>query len=57
MDETTKKTDLAVGFPVPDWKGSSTPPRTGMEGQYCRLEVLDSGRHALELNEAYAADP
>ena len=57
MDATTKKKDLAVGFPVPDWKGSSMPPRTGMEGQYCRLEVLDSGRHALELDEAYAADP
>ena len=58
MDETTKKkTDLAVGFPVPGWKGSSLPRRTGMEGQYCRLEVLDSGRHALELDEAYAADP
>ena len=56
MDETTKKTDLAVGFPVPGWKGSSMPPRTGMEGQYCRLEVLDPDRHALELDEAYAAD-
>jgi RimJ/RimL family protein N-acetyltransferase len=43
-----------IGPPLPDWRGVPRPPRTAMEGRYCRVEPLDPGRHARELYDAYA---
>jgi len=56
MKSRETQLDLPTGFAVPGWKGASPPRHSVMEGQYCRLEVLDPDRHALELYEAYAAD-
>lgn len=42
-----------VGLPVPGWSPRPRPPRTTMEGRYCRVEPLDVDRHAGEL---FAAD-
>ena len=46
-----------VGVPVPGWTAREPPPRTAMEGSYCRVEMLEA-RHADELYAAYegAAD-
>jgi RimJ/RimL family protein N-acetyltransferase len=46
-----------IGFPVPDWRPATRPPREPIEGRLCRLEPLDPDRHAKELHEAYALDP
>jgi len=45
-----------VGEPVPEWKPRLWPPRTVMEGQYCRLEPLDVEQHAESLFTANALD-
>ena len=45
-----------IGFPLPDWTGAKRPPRTPMEGRFCRLEALDPDRHAIPLYEAFRED-
>jgi RimJ/RimL family protein N-acetyltransferase len=45
-----------IGFPVPNWTPRAQPPRTPMEGRFCRVEVLDPERHATEIYEANTAD-
>lgn len=45
-----------VGEPVPDWQPRQAPPRTAMEGRFCRVEPLDPARHAEDLFAAYGAD-
>jgi RimJ/RimL family protein N-acetyltransferase len=42
-----------IGFQVPNWKERPLPPRTMMQGRWCRLEPLDPERHAADL---YAAN-
>ena len=43
---------LPIGTPVPGWTSRPRPPRTAMEGRYCRVEPLDIGRHAADLHAA-----
>lgn len=45
-----------IGEPVPGWTSRPRPPRTAMQGRFCRLEPLDPDRHAAELFAANAAD-
>jgi RimJ/RimL family protein N-acetyltransferase len=45
-----------VGFPVEDWQGCPPPPRTPLEGRYCRVEPLDPDRHAAALHQANLED-
>jgi RimJ/RimL family protein N-acetyltransferase len=40
---------LAVGQPVPGWTGRPLPPRTPMQGTFCRVEPLDVRRHVEDL--------
>lgn len=46
-----------IGFPLPHWRAPPPPPREPMAGRYCRVEPLDSARHAAQLYEANARDP
>jgi RimJ/RimL family protein N-acetyltransferase len=46
-----------VGFPMPEWKGVERPPRSPMQGRYCRLEPLDPACHAEDLYQANALAP
>jgi RimJ/RimL family protein N-acetyltransferase len=39
-----------------DWAGAKTPPRSNMDGKYCRLEPIDIDRHAADLFEAFSSD-
>jgi RimJ/RimL family protein N-acetyltransferase len=41
-----------IGDPVAGWAVRPRPPRTAMEGRYCRVEPLDLDRHAAELHAA-----
>jgi RimJ/RimL family protein N-acetyltransferase len=46
-----------VGFAVPGWTARQPPPRSAMEGLYCRLEPLAPDRHAHALFAAFAGAP
>lgn len=45
-----------IGFPVPGWSGAERPPRTPIEGRWCRVEPIDVERHGAELFEAISED-
>ncbi len=45
-----------VGAPLPGWNGVPPPPRTAMNGRYCRVEPIDPARHAEDLFRAAALD-
>ncbi|MEO3429925.1 GNAT family protein [Pelagibius sp. CAU 1746] len=45
-----------VGAPVPGWTARPLPPRTAMEGRFCRVEPLEAARHAADLFAANSAD-
>jgi len=55
-EDITNPLGQPIGFPLPGWTGAQRPPRTPMEGRFCRLEPLDPARHAAALHEAYAED-
>ncbi|AOJ85088.1 acetyltransferase [Burkholderia sp. MSMB617WGS] len=43
-----------IGAPVPGWQPRPAPPRTPMQGRFCRIEPVDASRHADDLYAAYA---
>lgn len=45
-----------IGDPVPGWTARPRPPKTPVEGLYCRLEPVDPNRHAEDLFVAWRAD-
>ncbi|MEQ9488044.1 MAG: GNAT family protein [Alphaproteobacteria bacterium] len=45
-----------IGAPLPDWKACDRPPRTVLEGRYCRLEPVDIEKHADGLFAAFRED-
>jgi RimJ/RimL family protein N-acetyltransferase len=45
-----------IGRDVAGWSGVRLPSRVPMEGKYCRIEALDTDRHAKQLFEAYCED-
>jgi hypothetical protein len=45
-----------VGIDVADWVPRPRPPRTSMEGRWCRIEPLDAGLHADQVQAANAVD-
>ena len=46
-----------VGDTLPGWTPRDLPPRTPIDGRFCRLEPLDPDRHASALCAAYAQAP
>jgi RimJ/RimL family protein N-acetyltransferase len=45
-----------IGFPVSDWQPRPRPPRSAIDGRFCRLEPFDAERHAADLFAAYSED-
>ena len=45
-----------VGRPLPGWSPRPRPPRSAIEGRFCRVEPLDPVRHAQELFAANSED-
>jgi len=45
-----------IGAPLPEWSPRPLPPRTPIEGRFCRVEPLDPDRHAAELFDANSDD-
>lgn len=50
------ESDRPIGVSLPDWQPREWPPRTLMEGRYCRLEPLDAKAHADQLFAANRRD-
>ncbi len=48
--------DQPVGSPLPGWTARPLPPRTAMEGRFCRVEPLEPERHAEGLFAAFRED-
>ena len=46
-----------IGFPLQDWAAPPRPPRTTLNGRYCRVEPLDLDRHSADLHSANSLDP
>ena len=45
-----------VGAPLPGWLARALPPRSAMEGRFCRVEPLDPQRHTEDLFAANRED-
>lgn len=45
-----------IGQPLTGWIAPPRPPRSAMQGRYCRLEPVEAARHAADLFEANARD-
>ena len=45
-----------IGMPVANWLPCEPPPRTNMQGRYCRIEPFDVSRHGADLLEAFLQD-
>lgn len=55
MEQRVNELGQPIGFAVPDWKPVARPPKTAMDGRYCRVEPLAES-HAQDLFDAYAED-
>lgn len=56
MSEYKSELGLPIGFPIENWRPCPLPPRSTMEGKYCRVEILDADKHAEDLYSAYMKD-
>lgn len=55
MTQRTNQFGQPIGAPLPDWRPVAAPPRTAMEGRYCRIEAFDVDRHAADLYAAFSS--
>ncbi|WP_231589275.1 GNAT family N-acetyltransferase [Chromobacterium sp. LK11] len=46
----------AVGLPLADWREAAWPPKTDLQGRFCRLEPLQAERHGPALFAAMSVD-
>lgn len=46
-----------IGQPLPTFTGAAQPPRSALEGRYCRLEPIDPSQHAAPLFAALSEAP
>jgi RimJ/RimL family protein N-acetyltransferase len=56
LTEHTNHLGQPIGFPVEGWTARQRPPPAAITGRFCRVEPLDSGRHATELYAANSED-
>ncbi len=56
METRTNALGQPIGFEVPGWTARRAPPKTPMEGRWCRLEPISPARHGAELHEAKRED-
>ncbi len=45
-----------IGFAVEDWRARPWPPRTSIEGRFCRIEAFNPDTHNQDLFEAFIKD-
>lgn len=56
MTPTLNSLGQAIGFAVPNWTPPPVPPRSVMQGRFCRLEPLNVEMHTRALHEANTLD-
>jgi RimJ/RimL family protein N-acetyltransferase len=56
MAEHFNELGQPIGSPLPHWTARPRPPRTAMEGSFCRVEPIDPARYAADLHAAYLLD-
>jgi len=56
MTSNQNRSAQPVGFPLLQWSPPPTPPRTILQGRYCRVEPLVADHHAASLYGANSAD-
>ncbi len=56
MSETSNEFGQTIGFALPDWTPCEHPRGAQLTGRMCRLEPIDSERHARDLFEAFSLD-
>jgi RimJ/RimL family protein N-acetyltransferase len=56
MDQHLNDLGQPIGFPLPHWTARPRPPRSAMEGRFCRVEPIDPARHATDLHAANSLD-
>jgi RimJ/RimL family protein N-acetyltransferase len=56
MAEHFNELGQPIGSPLPHWTARPRPPRSAMEGRFCRVEPIDPARHAADLHAAYLLD-
>lgn len=56
MNSTINPLGQPVGLSLPGWTQPPLPPREPMTGRFCRLEPLQTARHAAELYRADSED-
>jgi len=56
MSERINDLGQPIGFAVDGWTPCARPPRTAMQGRWCRIEPLDADRHAQDLHAANSED-
>ncbi len=54
---TTNEYGQPIGRGLPSWTPRPLPPRTPVEGRFCRIEPISTERHGEALLAAYAAAP
>lgn len=54
---TTNEYGQPIGVPVPGWSARPLPSAATLEGDFCRLELLNVERHADDLYAAYSTAP
>lgn len=57
MSHRVNELGQPVGPALPGWQPPPRPPRTTLEGRFCRVEPLDVERHARQLYDANSLDP
>ena len=45
-----------IGTPLPDWTPCPSPPKTSIDGHFCRIEPIDPNRHTVDLFRAFSLD-
>jgi RimJ/RimL family protein N-acetyltransferase len=45
-----------IGLPIDRWQSCPSPPRTAIQGKYCRLELFDLELHSDGLFDAFLLD-
>jgi len=56
LAHSTDSNGLSVGAPVKNWSPREAPPRSAIEGQFCRLEPFSVKSHHEHLYKAFILD-
>lgn len=56
MTDTVNHLRQPIGFPLAGWTARRRPPRSAIEGRYCRVEPIDPDRHTADLHAANLQD-